>query len=173
MGGGGGVTVGWLSAHGGFPRCPVVASSALRGQSIALAQRCRAWPGEVPAPRRRPRRGARWCLSQSQASRTSAWTPEASIRVRACSCSRAICACSGGTAASLSSWCRLVALKPPVTDCRQRCCCCHSKASPIQCRWAGQRTVFSTLLSSPITNSGIHCIVLLFSNLLVGVSVFS
>ena len=48
------------------------------------------------------------------------------MRVRACSCSHAMCAreLSGGTATSLSGCCRLVGLKPPVTVRRQYCCCC-------------------------------------------------
>ena len=40
---GGGVTAGWLSAHGGRPRDPLVDSSGRWGQRIDSAQRCRAW----------------------------------------------------------------------------------------------------------------------------------
>lgn len=130
-----GVTFGGLSAHGGVPNCPVVGSNPRWGQSIDLAHWCRDWPGVVPARRRRPRLGASWRRSRSQASRTSAWMPETSMRARACSCSRAMCARSGGTAASLSSCRRLVALKPPVIVRRQRCCW-RSRVSPIQCRMA-------------------------------------
>ena len=128
---------GWRSAHGGRPRHPLVDSRARWGQRIDLAQWCRAWPGGMWVRRRRPGRCVSCRLSRSQASRISAWTPEASIRVRACSCNRAMCALSGGTAASLSSCRRLVALNPPVTVRRQRCCC-RSRASPIHRRWAGR-----------------------------------